>query len=962
MHSTEKIYTKNKLDSLSIIFNFYNWYKSHFNSSLLINDNSDIKNSTLIELIDDKKLLLNEINCCEALYKLNEHDENYDSASGTFNVNDKKQPNSINHNNNNNNNISCSNINRSNINRCSNSTNMCCSFSCNIYDYYNILKIEELKNFLKDYILTNKNINKDFFDIIEHDMINWKNIFFFGQKKKNPEFLDFLLLCVLKKQNIQFIDENGYKNLHTWFVNNKIYDILKDKKDHIKKEDNIHITSNTNFIQQIIEEDLKNKKHTYVITRFPPEPNGYLHLGHAKSICLNFGLSTKYGGRTHLRFDDTNPVTEEIRYIESIKEDVKWLGYDWKEHLYFASNYFEQLYEWAKILIKQGDAYVDDQTIEEIRKNRGNVKEPGIDSPYRNRSVEENLLLFENMKNGLYKEGEKVLRAKIDMKSGNMNLRDPILYRIMYKIHPKTKNKWVIYPMYDYAHGQSDSIEKITHSICTLEFETHRPLYEWFQQKLHIFKTRQIEFARLNVTYMVMSKRKLLTLVNEKFVNDWDDPRMPTISGMRRRGYSPDAIKDFCNKVGIAKRENMIPFDLLEFCVREDMDKKAIRLFAILKPLKVIITNYNDTPDYTHIHNLLASNHPKIEQMGSRNIKFEKEIFIDQDDFQEIPQDNFFRLAPNRTVRLRYAFCITCNEVIKDNQGKVLELRCTYDPSSKSGVSTNQKKNNDNKQSVDQDNKQSVDQDNKQSVDQDNKQSVDQDNKQSVDQDNKQCVDQDNKQGVDQDNKQGVDQDNKQCVDQDITAQGDNKKVKATIHWLCATNSHQAEFRMYDKLFTKPNPESNEDTEPVQKITSTTHLENNANNQGNGKDEYASNQLLQDEQLEDESKNAGWRKYINKNSLIIHKGLVENYSTRFKIGDPIQFERVGFFTKDKDTTSELPVFNLTVPLVDNTMLKKKKEDLLQKELDKLKREKIAAERKLKKEQKKIREQKKKEQS
>ncbi|CDO66109.1 glutamine--tRNA ligase, putative [Plasmodium reichenowi] len=916
----EKIYSKNKLDSLSIIFNFYIWYKSHFKGTLLINENSNIKNATLIELLDNKKLLLNEINACEAILKLNEHHENYDSSSGTFNVNNKNQTNNnknnnindnknnnnnnnINDNNNNNNNNNINNNNNNNINPCSNNSfstnncnnfnNTCCSFSCNIYDYYDILKIEELKDFLKDFILRNKKINKEFFDTIEEDMITWKKIFFFGHKKKVPEFLDFLLLYVLKKQNIHSIEETRYRNLHNWFLKNKIYDISNDKK-----EDNTHSPSNTNFIQQIIEEDLKNKKHTQVITRFPPEPNGYLHLGHAKSICLNFGLSNKYGGRTHLRFDDTNPVTEEIRYIESIKEDVKWLGYDWKEHLYFASNYFEQLYEWAKILIKQGDAYVDDQTIEEIRKNRGNLKDPGVDSPYRNRSVEENLQLFENMKNGLYKEGEKVLRAKIDMKSGNMNLRDPILYRIMYKIHPKTKNKWVIYPMYDYAHGQSDSIEKITHSICTLEFETHRPLYEWFQEKLHIFKTRQIEFARLNVTYMVMSKRKLLTLVNEKYVKDWDDPRMPTISGMRRRGYSPDAIKDFCNKVGIAKRENMIPLDLLEFCVREDMDKKATRLFAVLKPLKVIITNYNDTPDYAHIHNLVASNHPKMEQMGSRNMKFEKEIFIDHDDFQEIPQDNFFRLAPNRTVRLRYAFCITCNEVIKDDQGKVIELRCTYDPSSKSGVCTNQKKDNVNGQSADRDN----------------------------------------------------------------TTQGDNKKVKATIHWLCAKNSIQAEFRMYDKLFTKPNPESNEDTELVQKITSTAHLENNTNNQGNGKDQYASDTLLQDQHLEDESKNAGWRKYINTNSLIIHKGLVENYSTRFKIGDPIQFERVGFFTKDKDTTNELPVFNLTVPLVDNTMLKKKKEDLLQKELDKLKREKIAAERKLKKDQKKIREQKKKEQN
>ncbi|KNC36926.1 glutaminyl-tRNA synthetase [Plasmodium falciparum RAJ116] len=834
----EKIYSKNKLDYLSIIFNFYSWYKRHFKGTLLINENSNIKNTTLIELLGNKKLLLNEINACEAILKLNEHHENYDSSSGTCNVNNINQPNNnnnnkenindnnnnnkenINDNNNNNkenindnNNNNKENINdnnnnnkENNINPCStnsfninsfstnnynNFNNPCCSFSCNIYDYYDILKIEELKDFLKDFILRNKKINKEFFDTIEEDMTMWKKIFFFGQKKRTPEFLDFLLFYILKKENIHFFEEETrYINLHNWFLKNKIYDISNDKK-----EDNTPSACNTNFIQQIIEEDLKNKKHTHVITRFPPEPNGYLHLGHAKSICLNFGLSNKYGGRTHLRFDDTNPVTEEIRYIESIKEDVKWLGYDWKEHLYFASNYFEQLYEWAKILIKQGDAYVDDQSIEEIRKNRGNLKDPGVDSPYRNRTVEENLQLFENMKNGLYKEGEKVLRAKINMKSGNMNLRDPILYRIMYKIHPKTKNKWVIYPMYDYAHGQSDSIEKITHSICTLEFETHRPLYEWFQEKLHIFKTRQIEFARLNVTYMVMSKRKLLTLVNEKYVKDWDDPRMPTISGMRRRGYSPDAIKDFCNKVGIAKRENMIPIDLLEFCVREDMDKKAIRLFAILKPLK------------------------------------------------------------------------------KDNV---------------------------------------------------------------------------NRQGGDGDNKQG--------------GGGDNKKVKATIHWLCAKNSLQAEFRMYDKLFTKPNPESNEDTELVQKITSTAHLENNTNNQGNGKDEYASDTLLQDEHLEDESKNAGWRKYINTNSLIIHKGLVENYSTRFKIGDPIQFERVGFFTKDKDTTNELPVFNLTVPLVDNTMLKKKKEDLLQKELDKLKREKIAAERKLKKEQKKIREQKKKEQN
>ncbi|SOV17638.1 glutamine--tRNA ligase, putative [Plasmodium gaboni] len=926
MRNTENLYIKNKLDSTLFISNFYNWFKIHFKGTLLIRENSNIKNATLIELIDNKKLLLNEINACEALLKLNEHDENCDSLSGTINVNDnKKQTNNNNNNNNNNINISSNNIHSNNIQRCSYSTTRWCNFSCNVLDYFHILKIEELKDFLKDYIFTNKKINKEFFDVIEQDMINWKNLFFFGNQKKKPGFLDFLLLSVLKKQNIHSIEETQYKNLYNWFNNNNnMCDVLKHKKENAKNEDNTHNTSNTNFIQQIIEEDLKNKKHTHVITRFPPEPNGYLHLGHAKSICLNFGLSNKYGGRTHLRFDDTNPVTEEIRYIESIKEDVKWLGYDWKEHLYFASNYFEQLYEWAKILIKQGDAYVDDQSIEEIRKNRGNLKEPGIDSPYRNRSVEENLKLFENMKNGLYKEGEKVLRAKIDMTSGNMNLRDPILYRIMFKTHPKTKNKWVIYPMYDYAHGQSDSIENITHSICTLEFETHRPLYEWFQNKLNIFKTRQIEFARLNVTYMVMSKRKLLALVNEKYVNDWDDPRMPTISGMRRRGYSPDAIKDFCSKVGIAKRENMIPLDLLELCVREDMDIKAIRLFAILKPLKVIITNYNHTPDYLHIHKLVANNHPKFEQMGSRNIQFEKEIFIDQDDFQEIPQDNFFRLAPNRTVRLRYAFCITCNEVIKDDQGKVLELRCTYDPSSKSGLSTNQNKKNDDKKN-------------------DDKKS---DDKKSDDKKN-------------DDKKNDVIQQN---IDDNNIAQGDNKKVKATIHWLCANNSHQAEFRMYDKLFTKPNPESNEDNELIQKITSTIHLENNTNNQSNGKDEYASNSLIQNEQLEDESKNAGWRKYINKNSLIIYKGLVENYATRFNVGDPIQFERVGFFTKDKDTTSELPVFNLTVPLVDNTMLKKKKEDLLQKELDKLKREKIAAERKLKKEQKKIREQKKKEQN
>jgi glutaminyl-tRNA synthetase len=454
------------------------------------------------------------------------------------------------------------------------------------------------------------------------------------------------------------------------------------------------------FIRAVINKDIETGKYGgKVVTRFPPEPNGYLHIGHAKSICLNFGIAMEYGGRYHLRFDDTNPLKEEEEYFEAIKEDVRWLGFDWGEHLYYASDYFDQLHRWAIKLIEDGKAYVDDLSADEIREYRGTLTKPGKDSPYRNtvpgkdspylnRSIEENLDLFERMRQGEFEEGAKVLRAKIDMSSGNINMRDPVMYRILKAPHHRTGDKWVIYPTYDWTHGQSDSIEGITHSICTLEFEDHRPLYDWFIEQLGIHHPRQIEFARLNLTYTMMSKRRLLTLVNEGVVDGWDDPRMPTLSGYRRRGYTPEAIRDMVAKVGVAKSNSTADITLLEHCLRVDLNQRAPRRMAVLDPLKVVITNYPEGDGEM----LDAINNPEDDSMGTRQIPFSKVIYIEREDFMEDPPKMFYRLAPGREVRLRYAYFITCEEVIKDDSGEVVELRCSYDPATRGGDSPDGRK------------------------------------------------------------------------------------------------------------------------------------------------------------------------------------------------------------------------------------------------------------------------------
>jgi len=449
---------------------------------------------------------------------------------------------------------------------------------------------------------------------------------------------------------------------------------MKEKKTTVKVP--------PNFIKEIIEEDLRtNRFGGRVHTRFPPEPNGYLHIGHAKSICLNFGIAEEYGGLCNLRFDDTNPETEDVRYIEAIKEDIRWLGFDWEDREYYASDYFEQLYEYAVQLIKMGKAYVCDLTPEQIREYRGTPTKPGKESPYRNRSVEENLRLFEKMRNGEFKEGEKTLRAKIDMSSPNLNMRDPVIYRIKYTPHPRTGTKWCIYPTYDFAHCLSDSIEGITHSLCTLEFEDHRPLYDWFLDQLGVHHPEQIEFARLNLSYTVMSKRMLSELVKRGIVDGWDDPRMPTIAGIRRRGYTPESIRDFCERIGVAKRNSIVDIALLEHCIREDLNKRAPRVMAVLRPLKVIIENYPEDKE----EELEAINNPEDPSMGTRKVPFCREIYIEQDDFMENPPKKFYRLAPNREVRLRYAYYIKCVDVIKDKDGNIKELICTYDPETKGG-------------------------------------------------------------------------------------------------------------------------------------------------------------------------------------------------------------------------------------------------------------------------------------
>lgn len=438
-----------------------------------------------------------------------------------------------------------------------------------------------------------------------------------------------------------------------------------------------------NFIEEIIENDLNSGKYETLVTRFPPEPNGYLHIGHAKAICLNFGLTQKYGGYTNLRFDDTNPVTEKTEYVNSQQEDIKWLGFNWKNELY-ASDYFDELYSFAVKLIEKGLAYVDESSADEIAALKGTPTEPGKDSQYRNRSIEENLEIFTRMKNGEFADGAYILRAKIDMASPNMLMRDPIIYRIKHAVHHRTGNKWCIYPMYDFAHGQSDSIENITHSICTLEYVSHRELYDWFIEKLDIFPSKQYEFARLNLTSTVMSKRKLLQLVNENLVNGWDDPRMPTISGLRRRGFTPKSVREFCERIGIAKRENLIELSLLEFCIREDLNKSANRVMAVLDPIKLVITNYEKGTE-----DLIGENNPEAEDGGgTRIIPFSNELWIEREDFMEVPAKKWFRLAPGAMVRLKFAYIVKCEDFVKDENGNVTEIHCTYIPESKSGNDT----------------------------------------------------------------------------------------------------------------------------------------------------------------------------------------------------------------------------------------------------------------------------------
>ena len=545
--------------------------------------------------------------------------------------------------------------------------------------------------------------------------------------------------------------------------------------------------SPVNFIEAVINEDLKTGKHDgRVHTRFPPEPNGFLHIGHAKSICLNFGIAEKYdGGLCNLRFDDTNPLKEEDKYVNSIIEDVKWLGFDWEDRLYYASDYFDQLFDYAVQLVRDGKAFVCDLNSEEIRSYRGTLTEPGKESPYRNRSIDENYDLFMCMKSGEFPNGSRTLRAKIDMSHPNLNMRDPVIYRILHASHHRTGDTWCIYPMYDWAHGLEDSIERITHSLCTLEFEDHRPLYDWYLEQLGVYHCQQIEFARLNQNYTVMSKRMLLELVEGGFVSGWDDPRMPTISGYRRRGYTPQSIRNFAEKIGIAKRDNTVEISLLEHSVREDLNKRAPRVMAVLQPLKIVIENYPEE----QTEELAAVNNPENPEAGTRNVPFSRELFIEQNDFMEDPPRKFFRLAPGREIRLRYAYFITCTQVIKDENGHVIEIRCTYDPETKGGSAP------------------------------------------------------------------------------------DGRKVKGTIHWVSAKHCLDAEVRLYDRLFSVPNP---------------------------GRD-------------------GDFKKDINTDSLqVLTHCKVE---PSLKNTDPsvtVQFERKGYFCVDfVDSSPEHLIFNRTVPLRDS---------------------------------------------
>lgn len=545
----------------------------------------------------------------------------------------------------------------------------------------------------------------------------------------------------------------------------------------------------SNFIQDIITDDLKtNKNGGRVVTRFPPEPNGYLHIGHAKSICINFGLSIQNKGKCNLRFDDTNPVKEDVEYVDSIQRDVKWLGFDWEDRMYYASDYFERIYNSAIELIKLGKAYVCDLTAEQMREYRGTLTEPGKDSPFRNRSVEENLDLFEKMKNGQFEDGSRVLRAKIDMASPNLNMRDPVIYRILHATHHRSGDKWCIYPMYDFAHPISDALEGITHSICTLEFEDHRPLYDWFLETLQFQdRPRQIEFARLNLTYTVMSKRKLLELVKNSYVTGWDDPRMPTISGMRRRGYTPSAIRDFCERIGVAKTSSTVDVALLEHCIREDLNAKATRVMAVLRPIKVVLENYPDD----QIEWFDAENNPEDPNGGTRKVPFSKVIYIDRDDFMENPPKKYFRLFPGSEVRLKHAYFITCKSVVKDEKGEITELICTYDPESKGGNSP------------------------------------------------------------------------------------DGRKVKGTIQWVSAKHAIDAEVRLYDQLFTSPNP--------------------------------------------DESESGDYKENLNPNSLeTLYNCKLEPSLKESKPEDRYQFIRTGYFCIDSvDSKEDKLVFNRIVALKDS---------------------------------------------
>ena len=546
-----------------------------------------------------------------------------------------------------------------------------------------------------------------------------------------------------------------------------------------------------NFLEEIIERDLSEGRCTAIQTRFPPEPNGYLHIGHAKSICINFGLAKKYGGKTNLRFDDTNPVKEDTEYVDSIQQDIRWLGFDWAE-MHYASDYFEQLYEWACELIRKGLAYVDDQTLDEIRAGRGTVTTPGTDSPYRNRSVEENIDLFQRMRAGEFPDGAKVLRAKIDMAHPNMMFRDPIMYRILHAHHHRTGDRWCIYPMYDYAHGQSDSIEHITHSICTLEFDIHRPLYDWFIEQLGIWPSHQYEFARLNINYTVMSKRKLLQLVKENHVSGWDDPRMPTICGFRRRGYTPESIRAFCDRIGVAKRDNIIDYGLLEFSLREHLNKVAQRRMAVLDPVKVVIDNYPEG----QTEMLTAVNNPECEADGTREVPFGRELYIEREDFMEVAPKKYFRMAIGQEVRLRYAYFVTAQSVEKDAEGRITCIHCTYDPATRGGDAP------------------------------------------------------------------------------------DGRKVKGTIHWVSAQHAVDAEVRLFDRLFATEAP-----------------------------DEAPEGKTFLD--------------HLNPDSLRVvaakcEPALADTDHGQFADGIArYQFERMGYFCTDPDSTPARPVFNRTCTLKDS---------------------------------------------